>query len=99
VIKIPLICVTYKDSEGLEKYLVKHFPEDWQVRVEIYNRNGTRTHMKLQTNHVIYARFLNISEEETLRVLNKFTHHGSMAEPLRIARVLARALMKSQLSK
>ena len=98
VIKLPLICVTYKDSEGLEKYLVKHFPKDWQVRVDIYNRNGSRKPIKLQTNHVIYARFLNINEEETRIFLNKFTHHGSMVEPLRIARLLARALMKRQLS-
>lgn len=94
---IPLICVTYDDSEGLEAYFKEYFPESWKERVDVYRKNGPRTPLTLQTNHVAYVRFINITEEETLRLLNKFTLHGAIAEPLRAARLLARSLMKSVL--
>ncbi len=96
-IGLPLICVTYEESEGLERYFEELFPEDWRSRVEVYHKNGARTSMKLQTGHIIYARFLGMNEEEALRVLNRFTLHGAVPEPLRIARLLARALMRSTL--
>ena len=96
VIGLPLICVTYKDSKGLEKSFRERFPEDWQLRVEVYRRNGLRTCMMLHTGYVIYVRFLGMSKEEAVRVLNKFTLHGAVSEPLRVARLLARSIMKKQ---
>jgi len=93
--ELPLICVTYNDSAGLETYFKENFPNDWQHRVEVYKRNGARKPLKLHTGHTIYVRFLNISEEETSRLLNKITLHGAIPEPLRIARLLARSLMRS----
>jgi endonuclease V-like protein UPF0215 family len=94
-IGLPLICVTYGDSKGLEAFFKENFPEDWQWRTEVYRRNGPRTPLTLHTGHTIYARFLNISKEETSRLLNKFTFHGAVSEPLRIARLLSRSLMRS----
>ncbi len=94
-IGLPLICVTYRDSKGLETFFKENFPEDWQRRTEVYKRNGPRTPLTLHTGHTIYARFLKISKEETSRLLNKFTFHGAVPEPLRIARLLARSLMRS----
>ena len=93
-IGLPLICVTYKDSEGLERYFKELFPQDWLSRVEVYHKNGPRTPMRLHTDHVIYARFLGMSQEEAISILNKFTLQGAVPEPLRIARLLARSLMR-----
>lgn len=94
-IGLPLICVTYSDSKGLETFFKENFPEDWQRRTEVYKRNGPRTPLTLHTGHTVYARSLNISKEETSRLLNKFTLHGAVPEPLRTARLLARSLLKS----
>ncbi|MFQ6075500.1 MAG: DUF99 family protein [Candidatus Bathyarchaeia archaeon] len=94
---LPLICVTYEDSEGLERYFEELFPQDWRSRVEVYHKNGPRTPMRLHTGHIIYARFLDMSQEEAMGALNKFTLHGAVPEPLRIARLLARSLIKSTL--
>jgi endonuclease V-like protein UPF0215 family len=91
---LPLICVTYRDSTGLEKFFKENFPEDWQQRTEVYKRNGSRTPLTLHTGHTIYVRSLNITKEETSRLLNKFTLHGAVPEPLRIARLLSRSLMR-----
>jgi len=94
-IGLPLICVTYRDSNGLEKFFKENFPEDWQRRIEVYKKNGPRSSLTLHTGHTVYARFLNINEEEASRLLNKLTFHGAVPEPLRIARLLARSLMRS----
>ncbi len=91
---LPLICVTYRDSKGLEKFFKENFPEDWQQRTEVYKRNGSRIPLTLHTGHTIYVRSLNISKEETSRLLNKFTFQGAVPEPLRIARLLSRSLMR-----
>lgn len=91
----PLICVTYEESEGLDKYFLELFPEDYEKRIEIYHRNGPRTLVKLHTGHEVYIRFYGMRLEEAKGVLNKFTLHGAIPEPLRVARLLARGIMKT----
>jgi len=93
--KLPLICVTYNESTGLEKYFRELFPEDWERRVEIYRKNKNRTAIKLSTGYTVYIRFIGMKIEEAKGILNKFTSHGSIPEPLRIARLLARSLVKN----
>ena len=95
---LPVICVTYEASEGLDKYLREYFPDDWQLRVAVCRKNGPRTPLTLRTGHVVHARFLGLSEPEARGVLNKFTVFGAVPEPLRVARLIARALMRSGLT-
>jgi len=97
-IMLPLICVTYEESEGLEKYFLELFPEDCEKRIEIYRKNGPRTVIRLRTGHEVYVRFYGMSLEEAKGILNKFTLHGAIPEPLRIARLLARGLMRTLLA-
>jgi endonuclease V-like protein UPF0215 family len=96
---LPLICVTYEESEGLDKYFKELFPEDWENRVQVYHKNRERTPLKLKTGYVVYARFLGMSLEEAKSILDKFTSHGSVPEPLRVARLLARATVKTLMPK
>jgi len=90
----PLICVTYEESEGLDKYFLELFPEDCGKRLEIYHKNGPRTPVKLHTGHEVYVRFYGMKLEEAKGILNKLTLHGAIPEPLRVARLLARGIMK-----
>jgi len=94
-LSLPLICVTYEESEGLEKYFLELFPSDCTKRIEIYRRNGPRTPIILRTGHKVYIRFFGMSLEEAKGILNKLTLHGAIPEPLRIARLLARSIMKT----
>jgi len=91
---IPLICATYEESPGLEKYFRELFPSDYERRIEVYRRNGPRTPVKLHTGHEIYIRFLGMSLDEAKGILNKLTLHGAIPEPLRVARLLARGIMR-----
>jgi len=93
--RLPLICVTYNESTGLEKYFKELFPQDWERRVEIYRRNKSRTAVKLSTGYTVYIRFIGMKMEEAKGVLNKFTSHGAIPEPLRVARLLARSIVKN----
>jgi endonuclease V-like protein UPF0215 family len=92
---LPLICVTYEESEGLDKYFKELFPEDWENRIQVYHKNKERTPLKLNTGHIVYVRFLGMSMEEAKAILDKFTSHGAVPEPLRVARLLARATVKT----
>jgi len=93
--KLPLVCVTYDESEGLDKYFRELFPDDWETRVQIYHDNKERTLMTLKTGHTVYARFLGITEKEAKEVLDKFTTQGAVPEPLRVTRLIARAAVKT----
>ncbi|MEM1990487.1 MAG: DUF99 family protein, partial [Candidatus Bathyarchaeia archaeon] len=44
--------------------------------------------------HEVYVRFYGMSLEEAKGILNKFTLHGAIPEPLRVARLLARGVRK-----
>jgi len=92
---LPLICVTYNESAGLEKYFKELFPQDWERRVEVYRRNKSRITIKLSTGYTVYIRYLGMKMEEAKGILNKFTSHGSIPEPLRVARLLARSIFKN----
>ena len=93
---LPLICVTYEESKGLEEYFKELFPEDHHVRINIYRNNGPRTVLKIHTGYNVYVRFLNMNRDEARAILNKFTLHGAIPEPLRVARLLARSLMRTR---
>lgn len=96
-IKIPVICVTYEESEGLEKYF-KEF-EDSEERMEIYERLGNRTPVKLHTGHEVLVRCAGIEKEQDIKaLLDRFTLQGAIPEPLKVARLLARSVYKSFLS-
>jgi endonuclease V-like protein UPF0215 family len=90
----PLLCVTYEESEGIEKYFLELFPDDWKRRVEVCHKNGSRTPITLHTGHTVYTRFINMTLGEAKGLLNKFTIQGAIPEPLRVARLLARSLVK-----
>lgn len=96
VLKLPLLCVTYEESDGLEKYIKEYF-QDWQERVRAYAALGSRTKIRLHTGHEILVRYLGIEKEREVKVLlDKFTLQGSVPEPLKVARLLARALMEKR---
>jgi len=92
----PVICVTYEESEGIDRYLKEYF-DDWRKRIKICEKNGERERIELHTQHQIFARFIGIGEEAGIRVLDRFVLEGGIPEPLRISRLLARSILKSEL--
>ena len=95
---IPLICITYDDSDGLDQYFRELFPTTWQQRLQTYRQNGERIPVTLKTGKTIFTRCLGLSLDEAKGALNKFTVFGAVPEPIRVARLLARSLMKRHLN-
>ena len=92
--RTPVICVTYEESPGLEKYLQEYFPEGWQARAEAYRALGQRERFPLPGGHTIYARTLGLTRTDARTLLEKFTRHGKVPEPIRVARLVARAALR-----
>lgn len=91
---IPVICVSYEESEGLEGHIRHHFPGD-DIRLSRYRALGERTEITLHTGHTLYARGWGLSLPEVIRACRIFTHHGKIPEPVRVARLCARKVMQT----
>lgn len=91
-IQKPVICLTYEESPGLERYIGEYFPES-EDKLNSYKRLGQREMISLKTGYEVYIRVLGATQEETRVLLNKFTMDGRIPEPVRVARLAARAAM------
>jgi len=92
---LPTICVTYDPSEGLKKYFEEYFPHDWETRYSTYQRNGGRTRVRLRTGYHVFLRCHGVELEEGLSLVNKFTIHGKLPEPLRLSKSLAHCFYRA----
>jgi uncharacterized protein len=86
----PLVCLTYEESAGLEKYIREYFSEP-EEKLRSYDLLGERELVRLKTGYEVYVRVLGASTEEARILLNKFTQDGRIPEPVRVARLAARA--------
>lgn len=89
----PLVVVTYEASSGLEEDIRHHFPDDL-ARLTAYRNLGSRTRVTLATGYEVFLRVWGCSEQEGTELVNYFTKDGRIPEPLRIARLIARAWME-----
>ncbi len=92
---IPVICVSYEESDGLVQEITQHFPGD-ETRMEAYKRLGERTGVRLHTGYTVYIRGWGISTDDAAILCNEFTLDGGVPEPLRVARICARGIMHEE---
>ena len=91
---IPVICVTYEESDGLSADIRHHFPDD-SLRITAYENLGDRIPVRLRTHQTIFIRSWGLDQEDAARLCNDFTLEGKIPEPLRVARLCARQLPPS----
>ncbi|NTV00037.1 MAG: DUF99 family protein [Methanoregulaceae archaeon] len=87
------VIVTYEDSEGLEEKISQHFPSD-RERLQAYQALGPRTPISLSTGYTVYIRSCGLSGSDAEKLCNDFTLDGKVPEPLRVARMCARAVQR-----
>jgi uncharacterized protein len=95
-IDVPVIAITFKDSEGLEGTINHHFSNDSKVKLEQYHKLGQRDKILLKTGKSLFIRYWGISSNEALMIVNSFTLQGSIPEPIRIAKIAARASIRNR---
>jgi endonuclease V-like protein UPF0215 family len=88
---IPVICVTYEESDGLAGDIRHHFPGD-VARISAYEKLGNRQAHTLRDGQTIYLRAWGLSHADAARFCDDFTYDGRIPEPLRVARLCARRL-------
>jgi len=86
---LPVICVTYEESDGLLSDIRYHFPDD-TARQEAYLRLGDRQPVNLTADTTIFIRSWGIGYDDAARLCRDFTLEGKIPEPLRVARLCAR---------
>ncbi|KQC03479.1 MAG: hypothetical protein APR53_05125 [Methanoculleus sp. SDB] len=91
---LPVIAVTYEASQGLEDDIGFHFPGD-DERMDAYRRLGERLEYQLRTGYAVYLRTACCEPAEAEKITDAFTREGKVPEPLRVARLVARAVMRT----
>lgn len=86
----PVIAVSYEESLGLETEIRTHFPGD-NARLDAYYRLGERDAIPLHTGRMLFIRSWGLPVPDAARLCNDFLYEGSVPEPVRVARLCARA--------
>lgn len=88
---LPIISLSLKLPKNLEMNFKNKFPTSWQRKTKVYSQNGKALKITTKTGHFVYVNISGLSLFETKSVLNKFLLQGSIPEPIRIAKLFARA--------
>ncbi len=95
-IQIPVIGVTYEESDGIEDAIKHHFPNSFESKINQYRKLGPRLKVQLHTKHDIYLRIEGCKIKEAKKLLDALTLQGAVPEPLRVAQLLAKAELTRQ---
>jgi endonuclease V-like protein UPF0215 family len=94
--RLPVVCLTYKETSGIEGSIRRHFPDSAEPKLKAYRRLGRRTGVLLRSGHKVYVRMSGLELSTLKPVLDAFTLQGSIPEPVRVAKLVARASMLRQ---
>ena len=94
--KLPVICLTYKETAGIEDSIRRHFPGSAESKLLAYRKLGRRTGVQLRTGKRVFVRTAGIESAEVKGVLVAITLQGSVPVPVRVAKLLARAELARQ---
>ncbi|WP_123535707.1 endonuclease dU [Halosimplex salinum] len=87
----PVCSVSFEESAGLEPALREAFEgESLDERLAVYRRQPER-HPVSVDGETVYVRAAGLDEEAAAEVVRAFTPEGGRPEPLRVARLAARA--------
>jgi len=87
----PVVSVTFEASTGLEPALREAFDGDALAdRLDTYRAQPER-HPVTVNEETVYVRSVGLSRDEAADVVRAFTPEGGRPEPLRVARLAARA--------
>jgi len=87
----PVLAVTYEESDGLEASLRAEFEGTaLDARLATYRALPPRRRLVVD-DHTLYVRSVGLSDGDARDVVRAFTPEGGRPEPLRVARLAARA--------
>jgi len=88
----PVLSVSFEASEGLEPALEREFSGDTLAeRLDTYRRQPDRERVEVN-GETTFVRGVGLGDREAREVLRAFTPEGGRPEPVRVARLAARAV-------
>lgn len=88
---VPIICVSFEESPGLRPAIESAFDgSDQTNRIDRYTRQPGRESVEIN-DEVVFYRAVGMQDGSPEGVLRHFTPVGGRPEPLRVARLFARA--------
>ncbi|MCE9617628.1 MAG: DUF99 family protein [Nitrosarchaeum sp.] len=97
-LQIPIIGITYNESDGIEDAIKHHFPKSFESKINEYKKLGKRERITLHTSYDLFVRYEGCTIYEVKQLLNELTLQGSVPEPLRVSQLLANSLLQKGLS-
>jgi hypothetical protein len=87
----PVLAVSFESGPGLEAVLCREFDGDaLETRLAVYERQPPRRPVAVNDERV-FVRAVGCDDETAAGVVRAFTPEGGRPEPLRVARLAARA--------
>ncbi|PSP89818.1 DUF99 domain-containing protein [Halobacteriales archaeon QS_4_69_34] len=87
----PVLSISFEGSDGLEPALREAFSGDaLDVRLDVYRRQPPRRRLPVD-GETVFVRSVGDADGEAADVVRAFTPEGGRPEPLRVARLAARA--------
>lgn len=87
----PVICLSFEDSDGLEAAIRREFDDEaLAARLETYRAQPDRRPISVG-DHDLFYRVVGLADGEAEDVVRGFTPEGGRPEPVRVARLAARA--------
>jgi endonuclease V-like protein UPF0215 family len=91
---VPVMALTFRESRGIAGAIRRHFGKGSLEKLERYRKLGPRVSVTLKTGHRVFIRSSGAGKAEAAGVIDSFTLQGSIPEPVRVAKLLARAIPK-----
>ncbi|MFP4633199.1 MAG: DUF99 family protein [Halobacteriales archaeon] len=91
---LPVVSVSYEESDGLSSAIESEFTGDEATRrLELYERQRERTETTLETGESVWLRAVDVERDVARRLVDRVTREGRRPEPLRVAREASRACL------
>jgi endonuclease V-like protein UPF0215 family len=93
---LPIISITKEPHEDLKEHLKSTFPSKWVTRWKLVQQNGPSKQIAAEPNSIAYVQFKGCDLEVVKGVIKRFTRFGGIPEPIRVARLFARAKIEAE---
>jgi len=89
---LPVVALTFRESSAnlAENIRSRFDTKTARSKIELLEKLGTPKKVALKTGYSVFVRSAGISDAETRRLLDRFLLQGSIPEPVRVARLLAK---------
>jgi endonuclease V-like protein UPF0215 family len=93
---LPIVSVTKQPVEDLQEHLKSTFPSEWGQRWQIAQRNGEIKSLTVDSQSTVFVQSIGCGWDVVKGVITRFTRFGGLPEPIRVARLFARAIVEME---